>query len=454
MLMPIPETTVVSLEEAWRQLWDESWQPDIERYRTRFAFRGLSDATYPLSTTLDRLEGTTSIESFLFRNFRKYAPRHVVERDSVWHWLCVAQHHGLPTRLLDWTNSLLVALHFATCNIDHFDKDGVVWCVDFHRVFELLPKRIRTQLPAVKALTVDELVQVTNVTETDRLTGLNEVVSDAQEESLMFFFEPPSIDERIANQYALFSVLLGPSRGQGEWLQKHPEVVRRFRIPAAAKSDIRDALDMANATERVFFPGLDGLSDWLSRYYGQGTRQLVAQERRLYRGSFLELHRASGGWEFARRIGSSRGVAIVALTATGAILLAEQHRVPIGRSVIELPAGIVSAGESDEAAARRELQEETGYECGRMVRLADGPTLPGMTDETNSLWLADGLSQRCASLPGGERGLAAEGERITVHEVPLANVVSWLERQRQDGKLIDLKVYAGLFFATSLSAVT
>ena len=123
-----PEMKTIRVQ-SWNQLQDElfqdSWNPDLGRFRSRFAFRGLSDATYRLETTLIRLGGIyQDLERHLLRNFSKYALRNVVERDSVWHWLSVAQHYGLPTRLLDWTYSPFVAMHFATANIEKFDIVG------------------------------------------------------------------------------------------------------------------------------------------------------------------------------------------------------------------------------------------------------------------------------------------------------------------------------------------
>jgi hypothetical protein len=51
------------------------------------------------------------------------------------------------------------------------------------------------------------------------------------------------------------------------WLRQHPALFRRIIIPTALKWEVRDKLDEANVTERVLFPGLDGLSRWLRRYY-------------------------------------------------------------------------------------------------------------------------------------------------------------------------------------------
>ena len=81
------------------------------------------------------------------------------------------------------------------------------------------------------------------------------------------FFEPPSMDDRIINQYALFSILSDPQGSQEEWLLRRPHLCRKIILPADKKWEIRDNLDQANITERVLFPGLDGLSQWLNRYY-------------------------------------------------------------------------------------------------------------------------------------------------------------------------------------------
>lgn len=81
------------------------------------------------------------------------------------------------------------------------------------------------------------------------------------------FFEPPSIDQRVVNQFALFSVMPNPVRVVDDWLLRFPKLSRKIVIPAALKREVRDKLDQANITERVLFPGLDGLTRWLKRHY-------------------------------------------------------------------------------------------------------------------------------------------------------------------------------------------
>lgn len=252
---------VQSWSELQEALFADSWNDDLQRFRSHHAFRGLSDASYTLETSLMRLRGRyADLERHLVRNFRKYAHRSVVERDSLWNWVSVAQHYGLPTRLLDWSNSPHVSLHFATANLDRFHRDGAVWVVDYTKVHRLIPQTLRERL----------ITEGANVFTTDMLSRVVptfEAMSEIGTEPYLLFYEPPSIDERIYNQYAFFSVASVNALSADELLGRYPDVAYKIVIPADLKWEVRDKLDLANINERTLFPGLEGLCRWLHRYY-------------------------------------------------------------------------------------------------------------------------------------------------------------------------------------------
>lgn len=163
----------------------------------------------------------------------------------------------------------------------------------------------------------------------------------------------------------------------------------------------------------------------------------------LAEGKFLRLVKR-GRWEYVQRTNTSDAVVIVAVTPEKKLLLVEQFRVPLGRSVIELPAGLVGdvAGQEHEAlliAAERELLEETGYRAGRLAELASGTTTAGLADEIVTFVLARELSRQHDG--GGD-----DHEQIIVHEVPLAEITERLKAFESSGRLVDTKIYTGLYF--------
>src|SRR5580658_8465608 len=103
-----------------------------------------------------------------------------------------------------------------------------------------------------------------------------------------------------------------------------------------------------------------------------------------------------GHWEYVDRVNATGVAIILAVTAEQKILLVEQYRIPVHARTVELPAGIIgdepgSANESQAAAARRELLEETGYAAERMERLTTGPACSGLTSERVTFFRASGL---------------------------------------------------------------
>jgi hypothetical protein len=255
------DVRVTSWNELNDQLYHGAWSEPLRRFRPSFAYRGEGDAAGDLRTSLMRLSGKPEeVEGHMLRNFRKYARRAAGVDDSAWTWLALAQHHGLPTRLLDWTHSPYVALHFATENTRHFDRDGVIWCVNYARTNQSLPNKLKRLLKEEGSfLFTAEMLEraADSLVEFDHL--------DSSE--FVLFWEPPSLDDRIINQFALFSLMSSPVGRLDEWLGERPDSHYRIILPAELKWEVRDKLDQANITERVLFPGLDGLCQWLKRYY-------------------------------------------------------------------------------------------------------------------------------------------------------------------------------------------
>ncbi len=268
---------VSSWKKLEAELFDRTRNRTLRRFRSEYAFRGLSDASYELTTSLRRMQNNryASMEHHLIRNFQKYARRDIdiVQSDTIWHWLSLAQHHGLPTRLLDWTLSPFIAMHFATANIENYDRDGVIWVVNRTKVRSCLPTHLQKRLnkEGAHAFTLDMLSKALKFCDSsealkffryfDRMKG------NSKDGRFVLFFEPPSLDSRIVNQYALFSIMNSPRKRLDSWFQKHSSTCRKIIIAAKLKWEIRDKLDISNINERMLFPGLDGLSSWLKRHY-------------------------------------------------------------------------------------------------------------------------------------------------------------------------------------------
>lgn len=276
--MSVREIEVNSIEQLNSIIWDQDYHPGIMRNRSCYLYRGIPNINYHLVTSLHRNCGIKkdNLECSILRNFTKYAAiEDPALNASVWRQMIIGQHHGLPTRLMDWTYSVLVALHFATSGEDlgNMSKnDCVVWQINIVEMNQRLPPRYNEILKKTKAflMTVDMMDELTRTTDSEQ------DVLDRYDESMrnmsMVLIEPPSVDQRIISQYSYFSVIPAAMEhgdddlGIENFLDTTNDTVK-YIIHADLKWRIRDMLDQMNVNERTVYPGLDGLTAWLKRHY-------------------------------------------------------------------------------------------------------------------------------------------------------------------------------------------
>ena len=196
-----------------------------QRWPPGWLYRGHRDANWPLAPKLDRDSflnyrkgvGTRSQhESRILDAFKNWARPHLKMHPSdEWEWLALAQHHGLATRLLDWTKNPLAALFFAVEG-HNSGADSAVWCYA-HQGTEVKRKSNPYKIKTVA------------------------------------YFEPPHVSERIPVQAACFTAHPGRSSWRG------PRV--KIVIDQASRGGFREQLADLNVSRATLFPGLDGAAD-------------------------------------------------------------------------------------------------------------------------------------------------------------------------------------------------
>jgi hypothetical protein len=270
--MGVREVTVRSLGELLDRVTPERPDPSSGRRRDVSLYRGAAHPELPLLTSLDRLGGVDpphtkrSLEGHVFRNFVRYSrpyPQHA--QASEWELLVVARHYGLPTRLLDWSFSPLVAAHFATVAPPPPGerlRARAVWRLDWkamHRRFEL---------PEL-ALMPRDLDRV--LREVGGIESLGDLFAHdrAPRRDFACMFEPPSLEARLIAQAAAFTICSDRTRAFDSFLASVglADALTRFVVPAEHVATVRDQLDIAAVDERHLFPDLGGLASQLRRWY-------------------------------------------------------------------------------------------------------------------------------------------------------------------------------------------
>src|SRR4051794_3805355 len=261
--VPIREVVIHSLSDLIAQTTPEP-DPTSGRRRGTGIYRGAAAATWPLLTSLDHLGGAgrphtkAELEEYILRSFIRYSrPYFSSPPVNDWEVLVAAQHHGLPTRLLDWTYSPLVAAHFATVG-GGCAGDRVIWRLDWksvHRFFDL---------PEL-ALLIDDLEGILG--DEGAMTPWKLFSRPAEAEPFACMFEPPSLNARIVAQSATFTLCSDKRVPFDRFLEGHGlgSALTKFIIPAGEASRFRDQLDLVSVDERRLFPDLDGVAAEMKR---------------------------------------------------------------------------------------------------------------------------------------------------------------------------------------------
>lgn len=236
-------------------------------------FRG-HKTNYPLKTSLERVMdryGKNKADSLLFeggflRRFKRQAGnylKHIPRDDDFMEWFALMQHHGAPTRLLDWTYSFFVAVYFAVVDSPN-DENSIVWALNTKELNELILEKVPSQNTAI-------IGQDPNARTAESFTRF--FINNAY--TVVCPMNPYNFNERLIIQQGVFLCPGNVTKSFEEnfvGLFSTTEMLRRnirkFVIPNNIKTMIEKNLCRMNMTNATLFPGLDGFAQslkmWLS----------------------------------------------------------------------------------------------------------------------------------------------------------------------------------------------
>ena len=241
-------------DRARREKWSEFMAWVDQHGDSRWVFRGLGDSSFQLLPGIGRREDySETLERTILEIFERRASEFVDERNLTdWDKLALAQHHGLPTRLLDWTTNPLIGTYFAV--VSEPGARELSHGSDNNEDSKITAK---PELSHVTARLIAWSVPAATVVN-------SKVEQDPFELEELKFLLPRALSTRIVAQNGLFSVHPIP---QNAWLEPQAEVKNIFDIPGNMREYFRRKLFYFGIDAQRVMGGLDGLCARLTWQY-------------------------------------------------------------------------------------------------------------------------------------------------------------------------------------------
>ena len=220
-------------------------------------FRGQADENWPLLPSVMRAPNSTTEEVVLLKKFQQNAVPLIEDIPAAEEeWLFLMQHHGVPTRLLDWTESPLVALYFAVSedgNRRLRKRDAALWCLYPHVLNELAGIRAQSAHD-IPCFGHDPYLE-------DYLPSRTAGITTASKQPVALIAPRPF--RRLHVQQGVFTLFhrnTTPMEDLGDKSRKHPHMVKLV-IPAQAKQRIHKELRLLQIDRLALFPELENVAE-------------------------------------------------------------------------------------------------------------------------------------------------------------------------------------------------